>query len=57
MKNQMTISASPTKANLNGDTYEIGMSLTTIFHEIYAEYGLEAGQKVIDEAMNLAIKS
>ena len=53
----MTISASPTKANLNGDTYEIGMSLTTIFHEIYAEYGLEAGQKVIDEAMNLAIKS
>lgn len=53
----MTISASPTKANLNGDTYEIGMSLTTIFYEIYSEYGLEAGQKVIDEAMNLAIKS
>lgn len=57
MKNQTTLSASHTKASLNGTTYDIGMSLTSLFRKIYSEYGLEAGQNLIDEALNLSIKS
>lgn len=51
------ISAKGKRVVIEGTTYEIGMSLTMIFQKIYTEYGLEVGQRLIDEAQNLALKS
>ena len=53
----MNIIANPTKAKLTGSNYELGMSLRAVFTTLYDELGVEAGQRMIDEALNLALKS
>ena len=41
-------------AYLDGDFYSIGMSLSNILGAILSTYGLDMGEKLIEEAMRLA---
>lgn len=53
----MNIIANPEEAKIKGTNYELGMSLRAVFTAIYDDLGVEAGQIIIDEALNLALKS
>lgn len=57
IRGKAIIKANSQYAQLKGSTYDVGMSLTHILSKIYAEFGIEAGQNLIDEAQNLALKS